>query len=62
MLEANVGIIAGIVCLGFELQQNQLISAAATRNNISVTQIQLNKYQGNQELANIVLKATGMNR
>ena len=45
---ANVGVITGIVFLGFELRQNQTVGRAATRNEISVLNIQMNEFQSSQ--------------
>jgi len=54
---ANVGVIAGIVFLGFELRQNQTVGRAATRNDISVLNIEMNEFQSSQALADLVFRS-----
>lgn len=54
---ANIGVIAGIVFLAFELQQNQTVGRAATRNEITAAHMQLNQFQSTQELAAIVFRS-----
>jgi hypothetical protein len=55
---ANVGVIAGIVFLGFELRQNnELMEAEARFNRVTVSREAYNILSTNGELAEIIVKA-----
>ena len=53
---ANVGVIAGIIFLGFELAQNQRAILAQTRNEMTRTIIDLAQAHMNQPTAGIILR------
>ena len=55
---ANIAVFAGILLLVFELNQNQAMMRAQTRNELSNNIINLlNESAGNTELASIMLRA-----
>ena len=55
---ANVGVIAGIVFLAFELRQNnELMEAEARFNRLTVSREAYNILSTNGELAEIIVKA-----
>ena len=53
---ANVGVIAGIIFLGFELQQNQRMMMAQTRNEISRTSIELQQSNREPTQASVIVR------
>lgn len=57
-LAANIGVIAGIIFLGLELQQNNELLEAQTRYNHKETRANnMSAFSNNSELAEIIVKA-----
>ena len=54
---ANVGVIAGIVFLGFELRQNQQMMMAQTRNEIARLDIELQQVNREVNQASLIVRA-----
>ena len=55
---ANVGVIAGIVFLGFELQQNNRFLAAQARSDMRANRASYNELLMVPEITSVIVKAT----
>ena len=54
---ANLGVIAGIVFLAFELRQNQVVGRAQTRNEIAAAHRELSQFDLSSPVRILVLRA-----